>query len=219
MSVRPNLPGDHLLLVSSRVRNLRIEGWSLRDTLLIFAFDGIRFAYLYRRPIEGQLVENVLRHGTGGLNIDACRKPWMNEEERLDALPGSMPKANSSIGTFETRDRSGEDPLDAQSSLGRWPTNVVLVHHPDCSEECVEDCLAHKMDVRSGILKSGRGAIKHSTSRGYQGMAYGKENRPEGTAMISYGDIGGASRYYPQFRNYQELIAWLHKLVFLPPRR
>jgi site-specific DNA-methyltransferase (adenine-specific) len=50
--------------------------------------------------------------------------------------------------------------------------------------------------------QSGSGAVKRASSRdrdGNVGAAYGKESRPEGTAMISYGDEGSAARFYEQY--------------------
>lgn len=97
----------------------------------------------------------------------------------------------------------GTGSLDIQSSRigqGRWPTNLVLTH-PSCSGVCDPTCPIPDLDGQSGILQSGTGAIKKSSSstkEGNQGSAYGAESRPQGTPMISYGDRGGASRYFRQ---------------------
>ncbi len=32
-----------------------------------------------RKPVEGTVAENVLKHGTGGINIDECRIPLEGE--------------------------------------------------------------------------------------------------------------------------------------------
>ena len=66
---------------------------------------------------------------------------------------------------------------------------------------CVEDCPVRALNEQSGVLSSGVGAVKKmssATNRGNQGAAYGAENRPEGTPMVSYGDTGGASRFFKQ---------------------
>lgn len=65
--------------------------------------------------------------------------------------------------------------------------------------ECAEGCPVKVLDEQSGELKSGTGAVKNRTSTGHQGPAYGKDNRPAGTPMVSYPDVGGASRFFPQF--------------------
>lgn len=54
----------------------RVRG---RSTTLSPAFEP---AVLARKPLTGTVVENVLAHGTGALNIDACRTPAGSGEDR-----------------------------------------------------------------------------------------------------------------------------------------
>ena len=70
--------------------------------------------------------------------------------------------------------------------LGRWPTNVVL-----------DESQAEALDEQSGILTSGQmSPIKDGAKR--QGAAYGTFNARTETG--TYGDSGGASRFFPTFR-------------------
>ena len=62
--------------------------------------------------------------------------------------------------------------------------------------DCHEDCPVKLLDEQTGVLTSGTGAMKKSTSEGWQGNAYGKESRPHGTPNVEYGDSGGASRFF-----------------------
>jgi site-specific DNA-methyltransferase (adenine-specific) len=65
--------------------------------------------------------------------------------------------------------------------------------------ECVDCCPVGLLDQQSGILRSGVGAIKRKSAKenkGNVGSVCGKESRPEGTEMVSFGDEGGASRFY-----------------------
>lgn len=67
---------------------------------------------------------------------------------------------------------------------------------------CEEGCPVAEIDLQSGVLTSGTGAVKRASSAGQEGnrgAAYGAESRPEGTPMISYGDTGGASRFFKNF--------------------
>lgn len=68
------------------------EGW---NTQLKPAQEPIVVA---RKPFTGPLVDNVMEHGTGALNIDATRVPL---------VPGDKPASPSMSG-------------------GRWPANVVM---------------------------------------------------------------------------------------------
>ena len=60
------------------------------------------------------------------------------------------------------------------------------------------------LDAQSGQLTSGTGTVMRASSKdkqGNRGMAYGAESRPYGAVMVSYGDTGGASRYYKCFED------------------
>ena len=96
---------------------------------------------------------------------------------------------------------------------GRWPTNVILVHSPGCAEGCASGCPVPILDQQGGLRTSGTGAIKKETSAGFQGAAYGKENRAAGTEMLSYGDTGSAARYYPRLKSHEEAEGWLSYLL------
>jgi len=70
--------------------------------------------------------------------------------------------------------------------------------------DCEPGCPVAAMDGQSGVLTSGTGAVKRASSRdahGNRGAAYGAESRPAGQAMISYGDSGGASRFFRQVKS------------------
>jgi hypothetical protein len=69
-------PGSHLIVLGQAEDAIQIrkQGLQLRDTVLIL-LPGPRevFAFLFRKPLEGTVAQNVLKHGVGGLNIDGCR--------------------------------------------------------------------------------------------------------------------------------------------------
>lgn len=88
--------------------------------------------WLFRKPLVGSVVENVLEHGTGALNIDGCRiQPSSNEPDsgamyyRNRGLPMPQNKQNY----FGGKDGVVEcDPIAG----GRWPANCSLEHTVDC---------------------------------------------------------------------------------------
>ena len=88
------------------------EQWQGWGTALKPAFEPV---VVGRKPLVGTVAANVLAHGAGALNIDACRIPG----ERVTTSNGSR---NAIYG-----DLSG-NAGDAWESNpgGRWPTNVVL---------------------------------------------------------------------------------------------
>ena len=86
------------------------EGWG---TALKPAYEP---AILVRKELDGTVANNVLEHGVGGLNIDACRfgKP--------PPLKGPIPRTRGFVGI-----KSAEFiPAPPPSPLGRYPSNVIL---------------------------------------------------------------------------------------------
>lgn len=68
-----------------------------------------------RKPLAGTLTQTVLQHGTGALNIGACR---VGSETRT--IPAKRPTPETqSIGAFSKH-------LSPHQVAGRWPTNVIL---------------------------------------------------------------------------------------------
>ena len=110
------------------------QGWG---TALKPALEPITVA---RKPLVGTVAENVLTHGTGGLNVDGCRVACFGESLRGGAKDGSSankvhegwdrPWKNDPEKRREAKIRS-EANQDRAELLGRWPAN--LIH--DGSEE------------------------------------------------------------------------------------
>ncbi|AWG57928.1 DNA-methyltransferase [Mycobacteroides abscessus] len=164
------------------------QGWG---TALKPSFEPIVVA---RKPLAGTVAANVLEHETGALNIDACRiptgdklgggsttrgqrmkdgwhRPWMDDP---DMVAANAERSRASVARSE--------------ELGRWPTNVVLDEHQ-----------AEALDRRTGVLHSGtmRAGTERQPRAG--GTIYGADTRTF-AAADTYGDSGGASRFFPVFR-------------------
>ena len=89
------------------------QGWG---TALKPAFEPIVVA---RKPIEGTVANNVLKWGTGGLNIDGSRVGYASDYDKKhqeDIRKGS--------GTFFGG--NGESKSEQVSMQGRWPANIIL---------------------------------------------------------------------------------------------
>jgi len=107
-----------------------IDGWG---TALKPAFEPITVA---RKPLIGTVADNVLKYGTGGLNIDGCRIETV-EDTRRNSTGGD----NGLIGsnTFKIRERSVEE---KEREEGRFPANLihdgseeVLAAFPDAAKQ------------------------------------------------------------------------------------
>ena len=79
-----------------------------------------------RKPIEAKLTiaANVLKHGTGGLNIDASRIAPTPDYGRSAANAKGTVNAHDGFEgkSFKIAERDGE----YASPLGRWPANVIF---------------------------------------------------------------------------------------------
>jgi hypothetical protein len=123
----PNmLPGEFQIVIGQAEDAIHVRslGLQLRDTVLIL-MPGPRevFAFLFRVPLEGTVAQNVLKHGVGGLNIDACRVAGQAE------VPGSR----RVYRRFDDKgDKPELEPPPPPHAGGRWPSNLLLVHGPDC---------------------------------------------------------------------------------------
>jgi hypothetical protein len=128
------MPGEFCVLVGSEEDALRArsEGLHLRDTLLILLpRGGVLTAFLFRSGLEGTVAENVLKHGSGGLWIDGCRVAC-ESGDRADRLGGTAPKWGTNTyaqDAYSLATRGSNSPANA---LGRWPTNLLLVHGSGC---------------------------------------------------------------------------------------
>ena len=139
---------------------------------------------LARKPLAaGTVAANVLEHGTGALNIDACRVD-MNGEVVKTTRKTALGVMNDdgwqpTPGAFTSHD------------AGRWPTNVVLDGHQ-----------ADELDRQSGETTSGGRTWRagEEDTAAWRRM----EGRPTDRARASdyqrAGDTGGASRFFPTFR-------------------
>jgi site-specific DNA-methyltransferase (adenine-specific) len=168
------------------------EKWEGFGTALKPAHEPICLA---RKPLIGTVAQNVLEHGTAGLNIDGCR---INANgETWEREPGSV-KPNDSIGTFKTKARSV-----VQNPGGRWPANVILTHHEACTEDvCADLCPVKILDEQSGVLKSAyvnpdsardKTAEQKHSSGDHNCYGKGLDTKPCGQL---YTDKGGASRFF-----------------------
>ena len=80
---------------------------------------------LARKPLsEKSIVENVLKWGVGGLNINACRILYRNEKVPRMNVP-YMRKANNNFGGGKDY-RFGKVSCSQQKNEGRFPSNILF---------------------------------------------------------------------------------------------
>jgi site-specific DNA-methyltransferase (adenine-specific) len=157
------------------------EGWG---TALKPAFEPIVVA---RKPLIGTVAENVLTHGTGGLNIDRSRIASSDSLFRKSsiALPENQgihegyqrPWKQDAQKVAEANERTQEKSAVADS-LGRWPANVIL-----------DEYTAELLDEQSGNLKSGKLNTENTKTSIFGNPTSQRSGTYEATG-------GGASRFF-----------------------
>ena len=162
--------------------------------------------WLCRKPLDGTVAANVLKHGTGALNIDGCR---------VAASDGANLARNNQIGDNGWKNSSGGPntaairAAEGLPALGRWPANLLLSHSPACVHldnaddtdlwACVPGCPVRAMDMQSG--PSGGCAPASGPTLGKLGKhgIYGKATGENMGKVAFHGKVDGASRFFMRF--------------------
>lgn len=143
---------------------------------------------LARKPLsEKTVAANVLKWGTGALNVDGCRI------ETTDSLGGGMLKGTNPVSegwdrpwrhdaeTIKRKAAETADKVAHAEHKGRWPANVIL------DEEA-----GRMLDEQSGERASG-GGIKNPVGR--KGLGWKCSSNSEDSGYYPP-NIGGASRFF-----------------------
>ncbi len=94
---------------------------------------------LARKPLsEKTVAANVLKHGTGGLNIDASRIDYISHDDLKSATFGV---SSSGGDLYQGKDTSCkfDGPPKPANPLGRWPANSIFSHSEGCIEVGVSE--------------------------------------------------------------------------------
>lgn len=155
------------------------QGWG---TALKPAFEPIVVA---RKPLVGTVAANVLEHGTGALNIDACRiQAGQDYRDKCASVVGLDSNRNGAAYGEWTGERA-----DSAHADGRWPTNVVL-----------DEYQAEALDRQSGTRDSGGPSKRPSGHYDRGGGESWLGTRTADGGIVACQDAGGASRFFPVFR-------------------
>jgi len=144
--------------------------------------------------VERTIAANVLQWSCGGINVDACRIPAL-DSQLAETVQHAGRRYNNVYGE-DSRDRAGSEP----HINGRWPAHLLISHAEECQGgQCVEGCPALELDRQSGIRKS-RMMPPGQTRKSSRGKGGYCGNFPDIASLQgTYGDEGGASRFFSQF--------------------
>jgi site-specific DNA-methyltransferase (adenine-specific) len=123
---------------------------------------------LARKPLsEKTIVDNVIKWGTGGINVDGCR---IGTDDNLNRNDGSVDSNIYGGG-------NGFGGIHYENEGGRWPANILF-----------DEDAAAELDKQSGISKSAGGEKKYELKT--------DTNIGGGNEYFHYDDKGGASRFF-----------------------
>lgn len=74
-----------------------------------------------RKPLEGTVIENVLKYGTGGINIDAGRV----ETQDINTNEEYLYRGNNGNSLGAASERLRKSGGGAVDNKGRWPANII----------------------------------------------------------------------------------------------
>ena len=151
-----------------------IEYWNKFGTALKPSFEPIIVA---RKPFKGSLVDNVIKNGVGGINIDECRVET-NEDLTRNCLGRASARHE---GYYRPCFEHAEKKVYG-STNGRFPANTILTYdETDFDEVC-----GGFPNTKSGI------AVRHNSG----GNTFGGNNKKPLMEDLGYNDSGSASRYF-----------------------
>jgi site-specific DNA-methyltransferase (adenine-specific) len=196
-ALRVAKPGAHLLAFGGprtfhrMVCAIEDAGWEIRDCILWLYGSGFPKSHnlhgdwegwgtalkpahepiiMARKPLIGTVAANVQAHGTGVLNIDACRVG--DDVSRGERYGNKPPLGGGEIAFAGSREKPWSVPA------GRWPANVIH----DGSEEVLEAFPSTSSGTPMGMKAGG------------QGNAFG--TFAGGIPVTGYGDSGSAARFF-----------------------
>ena len=147
------------------------EGWG---TALKPALEPITLA---RKPLIGTVAANVLEHGTGGLNIGACRVGRDTDDVSGWSQTGSKTSENRAMS-------GGNYARDAKPDAeGRFPANFIH----DGSEEVLA---LFPSEAGGGFGVRGKGGSTYANGEGFANTL------SETGQTVGYGDSGSAARFF-----------------------
>jgi site-specific DNA-methyltransferase (adenine-specific) len=143
------------------------QGWG---TALKPAFEPVIVA---RKPIEGTVANNVLKWGTGGLNIDGSRI--------AGEVPQFIKRGNEATSTYGDG-LNGSARTGEINTQGRWPANIIL-----------DPYTAELLDEQSGTSKGQLGMKRITGGKQIFDTGGRTDTQSFQKGVI---DVGGASRFF-----------------------
>ena len=157
------------------------DGWG---TALKPSFEPVIVA---RKPLEGSCVDNVIKYGVGGINVDECRIDFVDDvdykitaDKNQHEKFGTKPMTNNNV----YGDYSMVQPKN-YNSTGRFPANTILTYD---DTDYNEVCGGFPYTINSKRSSKNNKDTEYTNTYTPPKAIYTDDN--------TYGDEGSASRYF-----------------------
>lgn len=120
------------IVKGQRVAQNNWKGWG---TQLKPSFEPI---IVCRKPCEGSIVDNVMKYGVGGINIDECRVPINKDDiDMINAKSSKNPTDNYNRNEDKKYGDYALNIATTANEQGRFPANTILTYdESDFNEVC-----------------------------------------------------------------------------------
>lgn len=156
---------------------LCIEDWGKFGTALKPSFEPIIVA---RKPFKGSCVDNVIKYGVGGINIDECRIE--TSEKRTIPINAEEIEIKVNGSHLDTLHKNQQHER-VETNLGRFPANTILTYDDTDFEEVCGGFPNTKGEIGRAGRKSGGQYDASSYKFGI-------------VTDYSFKDSGSAARYF-----------------------
>lgn len=155
--------------------------------------------WLVRKPLAGTVAANVLAHGTGGINVDACRIEWGDDRPPDRTDNDKYGKANATI--------------NPQNDAGRWPPHLLVSEGVEI--DGIDDPARFFYAPKPSTAERERG-LDHLPLRS-GGEATDREDGTKGleNPRAGAGRGGGRRNIHPTLKSIA-LMRWLVRLITPP---
>ena len=170
---------------------------------------------LARKPLDGTVANNVLKHGVGGINIDGCRVDFVSEGDRNESTTknqhkdfGTKPMTNNNVyGDYSMMQPANYNPT------GRFPANFIH----DGSDEVLELFPSDKPNQSAARFFYCAKASKKDRNEGLDGFEEKRPDERTTTGMGTFDEKGVAkqSNHHPTVKP-TDLMRYLCRLITPP---
>ena len=160
------------------------RGWG---TCLKPAYEPIIVA---RKPFKGSLVDNVIKNGVGGINIDECRIVC-NDKVKMNIRDTSSCSDGWNRPWMDDKEKDKlrqEIAIEKANNLGRFPANVIITY----DENDFEEVCGGMPDTKSTTTTT----MPNLSDKNAQSGIYSKLNAERIEHLGGFNDSGSASRYF-----------------------